>query len=140
MQPRDLFEEHTETVWNRGDLDAVETFIAEDYVEHDPSIMDAVEGPAAYRENVQAFRGAFPDFEVENTHLVVEGDTIVARQRFTGTHEGTFRGIEPTGNTIESTSIVICRVEDDKIAETWVETDMIRLYDQLGIESAIPDR
>jgi len=134
MHPRELFEAHTETVWNRGDLDAVEDFIAEGYVEHDPSIRDSVEGPAAYRENVDAFRSAFPDFEVENTHLLVDGDTIVARQRFTGTHKGPFEGVEPTGNAIESTSIVICRIAGNKIAETWVETDMVRLYDQLGVE------
>ena len=63
---------------------------------------------------------------------IVEGDKIAMRQRFQGTHRGEFVGIEPTGAEIDSTSFVVCRVEDDKIAETWVETDMLGLLEQLG--------
>lgn len=134
MDPRTLLEEHTERVWNQGDLDAVDRFIAPDYVEHDPSVEEHLNGPDAYRRNVDSFRSAFPDLEVTIEDSVVEGDRIAMRQSFRGTHEGEFMGIEPTGNEIKSTSLLICRIEDGKIAETWVETDMLGLLAQLGVD------
>lgn len=134
MNPRELLRQHTETVWNQGDLDAVDRFVAADYVEHDPSVEDRLDGPEAYRRNVEAFRSAFPDLEVTIEDSVVRDDRIAMRQSFSGTHEGEFMGIEPTGNEVESTSFLICRVEDGKIAETWVETDMLGLLEQLGVE------
>lgn len=134
MDPRELLERHTEEVWNRGNLEAVHEFVAEDYVEHDPSIRDQFRGPEAYRRNVEAFLSAFPDLEVTIEDSIVEGNKIAMRQRFRGTHEGEFMGIEPTEAEIESTSFVMCRIEDDRIAETWVETDVLGLLDQIGVE------
>lgn len=132
MDPRELLERHTEEVWNEGNLDRVETFVADEYVEHDPSIRDQFRGPAAYRQNVERFLSAFPDLTVTIEDAVVEDDTIAMRQRFRGTHEGEFLDIEPTGAVVESTSMVMCRIEGEKIVETWVETDMLGLLDQLG--------
>ena len=134
MRPRELLDRHTEEVWNQGNLDAVEKYIAESYTEHDPSIHEQLRGPEAYKRNVESFLSAFPDLEVTIEDSIVEGDKIAMRQRFCGTHTGTFEGIEPTGEEIESTSFLICRIEDDKIAETWVETDMLGLLEQLGCE------
>jgi len=134
MDPRALLEQHTEEVWNRGNLDAVGEFISEDYVEHDPSVRDQFRGPEGYRRNVEEFLSAFPDLTVTIEDSIVEGDKIAMRQRFRGTHEGEFMGIEPTGKRVESTSFVMCRIEGDKIAETWVETDVIGLLEQLGVE------
>lgn len=134
MDPREVLERHTEEVWNRGDLDAVETYIAEDYVEADPSVHDRIEGPEAYRANVAAFREAFPDLEVTIEDSVVEGEKIAMRQRWTGTHEGEFVGLEPTGREVDATSFLICRVVDDRIVETWVETDMLDVLGQLGVD------
>lgn len=132
VTPRTLLRKHTEDVWNQGNLDAVEKYIADSYTEHDPSVHDELRGPEAYRRNVESFLTAFPDLEVTIEDSIVEGDKIAMRQRFRGTHTGEFVGIEPTGAEIDSTSFVICRVEDDKIAETWVETDMLGLFEQLG--------
>ena len=134
MDPLTLLEEHTETVWNQGDLDAVDRFIAAEYVEHDPSIEEELNGPDAYRQNVETFRSAFPDLKVTIEDSVVEGDRIAMRQSFRGTHEAEFMEIEPTGNEVVSTSLLICRIEGGKIAETWVETDMLGLLAQLGVD------
>lgn len=134
MDPRELLARHTEEVWNQGDLEAVDRYISPDYVEHDPSVKDQLEGPEAYRQNVELFLTAFPDLTVTIEDAVVEGDTIAMRQRFRGTHQGPFMGFEPTGETVDGTSFVFCRIEDDQIAETWVETDMLDVLSQLGVD------
>ncbi|MFB6361074.1 MAG: ester cyclase, partial [Halobacteriales archaeon] len=120
MDPRELLERHTAEVWNEGKLEKVDRYIAPDYVEHDPSVKETVDGPAAYRRNVELFRSAFPDLSVTILDIVVEGDKIAMRQRWEGTHEGEFLGVEPTGNHVEGSSYVFCRIEDEQIAETWV--------------------
>jgi len=134
MEPRALFETHTQETWNEGNLDRLDEFLADDYVEHDPTVEAEFEGRETYRENVRNFRRAFPDLTVTNEDLIVAEEKIVARQRFSGTHRGTFMGIEPTGREVESTGIVICRLEDGKIAETWVETDVLGLLEDLGVD------
>lgn len=134
MDPRELLERHTEEVWNQGNLAAVDRFIAPDYVEHDPSVRDELRGPEAYRQNVELFRSAFPDLSVRIEGTVVEGDVIALRQRFRGTHRGTFMDLEPTGNGVDAKSFVFCRIEDDRIAETWVVTDMLDVLTQLGVD------
>lgn len=134
MDPRELLERHTAEVWNEGELENVDRYIAQDYVEHDPSVKETVDGPAAYRRNVELFRSAFPDLSVTILDTVVEGDKIAMRQRWEGTHEGEFLGVEPTGNHVEGASYVFCRIEDEQIAETWVESDMLPVLEQLGVE------
>lgn len=134
MTHRERFERHTQETWNEGNLDALDKFLADDYVEHDPSVEDEFQGRETYRKNVRNFRSAFPDLTVTNEDVLVDGDKLVARQTFGGTHRGEFMGIEPTGKEVESTSIVICRFENDRIAETWVTTDVFGLLEQLGVE------
>lgn len=134
MDPRELLERHTEAVWNEGDLAAVDRYVAPDYVEHDPSVTDRIDGRDAYRRNVDLFRSAFPDLSVTILDAVVEGERIAMRQRWEGTHEGAFMGVEPTGNRVEGSSYVFCRVEDEQIAETWVESDMLDVLSQLGVD------
>jgi len=134
MDPRELLERHTEEVWNQGDLTAVDRYIAPDYVEHDPSVTDRLDGPDAYRRNVERFRSAFPDLSVTIIDAIVQGNKIAMRQRWEGTHEGEFLGIEATGNSVQGSSYVFCRIENDQIAETWVESDMLPVLSQLGVE------
>ena len=43
------------------------------------------------------FRSAFPDLELTPEDVIADGDTVVRRDRITGTHDGEFMGIPPTG-------------------------------------------
>ena len=75
---------------------------------------------------------AFSDLERPVDALVAEGDKVVARWRSTGTHDGPFQGIPPTGKRITTTGITIFRLEDGKIVEEWSESDMMGMLTQLG--------
>jgi hypothetical protein len=48
---------------------------------------------------------AFPDLHVEMEDLIEEGDTVVARDTVTGTHQGEYRGLPPTGKSVTTKSI-----------------------------------
>lgn len=122
-----------EEVWNAGNMDIVDELLAEDYVEHNPTVSDEIRGREAYKGNVSAFREAFSEFEIVPEDVIAEGDIVVFRHTGQGTHEGEFMGIEPTGNSFKLSGVVTHRVEDDQIAEAWVNVDALGLLVQLGV-------
>ena len=75
---------------------------------------------------------AFPDLKRPVEDLVAEGDKVVARWTSTGTHDGEFMGIPPTGKRITTSGITIFRLEGGKIVEEWSESDMLGMMQQVG--------
>ncbi len=49
-----------------------------------------------------------------------------------GTHEGEFFGVPPTGERITMTEIAIDHFEDGKMVEEWPEYDLLGVMRQLG--------
>lgn len=90
-------------------------------------------GPEEYKEQITLFRSAFPDLEVTVEDIVAEGDRVVLRNRLTGTHEGEFMGIPPTGRKVESTGLVMGRIREGKAVEEWPQPDTLGLMQQLGV-------
>jgi predicted ester cyclase len=81
------------------------------------------------------FREAFPDsyFTVED--MIAEGDKVVTRKTFHGTHEGEFIGIPPSGKTVTIELIDIVRISEGMVVEHWFIGDNLGMMRQLG---AIP--
>ena len=63
--------------------------------------------------------------------LIAEDDKVVLRVTTQATQTGEFLGIAPTGRHVRFTGIVIYRLRDGKIAESWGEMDFARLWRQL---------
>ena len=89
-------------------------------------------GPRAFRDYYAAFRAAVPDARYEIDDLIAEGDRVVVRWRMLGTHEGEFQGIHPTGRAITLRGIAIYRVENGRLAERWVVSDLHGLLEEIG--------
>ncbi|WP_432521065.1 ester cyclase [Kineococcus sp. SYSU DK006] len=90
-----------------------------DLVSEQVSGSGPVDGLAAYIDGVRAVCVAFPDYQWELQHLVVEADTIAARLVGRGTHTAPFSGIAPTGRRISVQELVMYRVADGKIVRCW---------------------
>lgn len=131
-QNRGLVRRFVREVVNGGDYDVVDELFAADYVRYDPTLAEEKRGPEGFKETVETWRTAFPDIEMTIDAMVAEGDLIAFRSTETGTHEGEFMGIEPTGERIELTGNVMHRLEDGKLVETWASFDMLGLFDQIG--------
>jgi steroid delta-isomerase-like uncharacterized protein len=76
---------------------------------------------------------AFPDQKWTIEELIAEGDKVVNRFTWHGTHQGDFLGIPPTGNQVEVKGVVIDRFADGKIADTRILMDNLGLMQQLGV-------
>ena len=80
---------------------------------------------------------AFPDAERKVEDQVSDdSQTVVTRWTVTGTHQGEFMGIAPTGKRITVTGISIHRIAGGEIVEEWQEWDSLGLMQQLGVVPA----
>jgi ketosteroid isomerase-like protein len=88
------------------------------------------------KRSFTAFHAAFPDWRMEIVELVAEGNTVVGRFRCSGTNQGEFKGVPPTGRRMEVDEVYFLRVEDGKFVYFWgLEDDLSRMR-QLGLISS----
>ncbi|MGD1807907.1 ester cyclase [Dapis sp. BLCC M126] len=92
-----------------------------------------LEGRDAVMQYGATMFAAFPDGRHILEEVIVEGDQVVTRGIFQGTHQGELMGIPPTGKQVTFSVIHIDRVENGKIVEHWGQGDVQELMQQLGI-------
>ena len=111
-------------LWSHtGDLDAAEELFVADQAE-------------AAKQEAADFRRGFPDVTSTIEDLIAEGDKVVARWRSRATHRGDYMGIPPSGKEVQIMGISVYRIEEGKIAESWMVEDQFGLLRQIG---AIPE-
>jgi steroid delta-isomerase-like uncharacterized protein len=76
---------------------------------------------------------AYPDLHITIEDLIEEGDKVVMRDTVTGTHQGEYMGIPPTGKSVTYNEIFIARFAGGRIAETWGVVDVLSQMKQLGV-------
>lgn len=86
----------------------------------------------ALKQFVASLLAAFPDGRWTVEDQVAEGDKVVTRWSFTGTHQGELMGLAPTGKQVTTSGMVIDRIVESKIVEEWEEWDALGLMQQLG--------
>jgi steroid delta-isomerase-like uncharacterized protein len=113
-------------------LESALTLLSPNFVDHTPSV-----GLPSGIEGVRAFFtmqfAAFPDAHSTSLDMIAEGDKVVHRMSSEGTHQGEFLGIPPSGKRVTMTYIDIWRIADGKLAEHWVEADMMGMMQQIGL-------
>ena len=128
-------------IWSTGDFSRVLEIFAPDYVmhqHHDSATGGTGDlGLKAMRDFAHEVRTGFPDFHDTTDLQLAEGDLVATRFTSSGTHTGPFQGVAPTGRKLSWTGIVIDRVQDGRIVESWGNWDMVGMLQQLG---AIPTR
>jgi len=112
---------------NAHDFDGMTAFYTPTLVVNDAPI------PAgAVTEQFKPLVHAFPDWRWEVRSLVTERDLISLHFTVTGTHQGSFQGIEATGRRIAVQEFTLYRVEDGKFAQVWDLLDVNALLEQIG--------
>jgi steroid delta-isomerase-like uncharacterized protein len=121
-----------DNVWNGEDLDVVDDLVGAEYVIHDREIAEELGGPELYKALVRMTREIFPDMAFSLEDVIAVDDRVVVRWTMRGTHEGGMMGVEPTGREVSLSAIEINRFEEGKLVETWIQSDMLGLLEQLG--------
>lgn len=76
-------------------------------------------GRAAFRDQRTALLTAFSDLHVDAAETVAQGDVVVVRWRFRGTHDGDGLGIAPTGLPVDVPGITWIVFRDGRIVDGW---------------------
>jgi len=135
-QNKALVRQLVEEVINQGNISMIDELLIPDFVEHEelpPGIPPGREAPKAL---FTMLRSAFPDLKATIEHLIAEGDEVVFHMTWTGTHEGEFMGIPPTGKRISINVIDILGIAEGKFVEHWGVMDSMAMMQQLGVVPA----
>lgn len=123
---RQVFEE----VFNQADFELAQRLITDDFVAH---AFPELRGPEGVQTIVTGFRNGFPDVEWTIETLFGEGAYVAVRWTARGTHDGEFRGHEPTESNVEIPGTTILRLENGMVAEGWTVFDELGLLEQIGV-------
>ena len=121
-----------EEVLNQGNIEAAGQFFWEDVVEQVP-LPGQGPGLAGLKDVLRGMRTAFPDMHWKIEEQIAEGDKVLTRFDWTGTHQGTFLGVPATGRPVKVWGMVIDRLEGGKIKDTRILMDALGLMMQLGV-------
>jgi predicted ester cyclase len=118
---------------DRGNLDAMDDLVAEDYIDHSPPPFPGLPpGREGLKQAFKIFWQATPGVHrIEDQ--IAEGDKVVTRLTAFGKHEGDLPGAPRTGNDLRMTSITIHRIVEGKLAEKWAEKDVAGFLRQIGV-------
>jgi steroid delta-isomerase-like uncharacterized protein len=124
--------DYIDALFTQGDLSAVDRYLADDFVDHDPPF-----GLGAGRDGIRAaaaaIRAGFPDWHSEMHRLIAEGDYVVEHFTASGTHRGEVFGAAPSGSTVALQGMQIFRLADGIIVERWGRLDELGMLRQLGV-------
>lgn len=121
----------TEEVFNRGNYDLADDFVAADFYNHEAPDSP---GPEGFKAAARWLHSVFPDYRAEVHEVLVDGPYVVARLTVSGTHRGEFMGVPGTGRAFSSVQhIHMYRVENGKLVEHWACRDDLGQLAQLGL-------
>ena len=128
-----------EEVASAGNYDVLDEILAPNFVDHDPA-PDQGPGIEGMKGFFRTMRSAFPDLKGEVVEMTATDDHVAMRYRLSGTHEGEYLGVAPTGKSFEVAALQLGRYENGKCVERWGSTDELGMLKQLVILEDVAER
>ena len=119
---------------NTADWGAFDELLTEDFSRHcqaTPNVQ--VNSREEFKKLQESFLVSMPDQKITIEMIIAEGDKVAAYATYSGTLTGPMGEFQPTGKSVESKFISIFRIEENRIAELWVEWDNLAMLTQLGL-------
>ena len=130
----ELLTHFLEEVWNAGDIEASDKYIAPKYtIHHDPGDpwekqeLDLV----GYKERVRVSRAPFPDQCFTIQDVLAEPHRVVVSWLWSATHRGDLPGFPATGNNIKMSGATVYYIDAGRLTGHWQVTDRLGVYMQL---------
>ena len=119
-----------EEVINQKNLALVDELCTTTHVYHNPPT--TLHGREEFKQLLSLYITAFSDARLTVEDQIAEGDRVVTRYTFRGTHQADLMGIPPTGKPVTVTGIIITRIVNGKSEEGWLNFDALGMLQQLG--------
>jgi steroid delta-isomerase-like uncharacterized protein len=127
-----LIHRYFDELMSQGKLEIIPEIFSPNLAFHIPTLPDAIRGHDGIRGFVTGLRTGFPDIKFTVERQCAEGSKAAARWFIEGTHKGPFLGMPPTGNHVKDQGVDVFIIQDNKIAEVWVNENDLGLMKQLG--------
>ena len=121
--------------WSQGNVALLDELLAPDFILHDPGSplpAGGIRSREDYKQYLSSFVAAWQgQFTIEDT--IAEGEKVVIRWTYRGTHKGEWRGVSPTSNAVTFTDTATYRIIDGNAVEGWQNVDNLGVLRQLGL-------
>ena len=120
----------------RGDFDGFVATIGPNYVRHCqamPPAQQYLQGTEEFFAFLREFLAAVPEYEDTLSQMIADGDRVAYVSTMKGVQTGSLGDLPATGKDFTLVNIIIQRLEDEKIVETWVSWDNVSFLTQLGL-------
>jgi len=121
---------------NSGDAEflskTIDELVAPDAAIRTPLPIDAT-GAELLKQVWAMLLRIYPDIHLTVHDVIAEGDKVVGRTTVTGTHQGEFMGVGPTGRSVEYNEMFMFRFADGRVVETWGVVDVYAQMKQIGV-------
>lgn len=114
-----------------GDLETFVSLHTNPFILNYPGGSEEVD-PQLMGEDLAAIRNANPDLHAEIQDMYASGDLVVTQLTWRATHTGDFFGIPATGNPVVHNGVVVRRLQDGKVVESWETFDDLEFLHNLG--------
>ena len=135
MDSKARIREFIDKVLNAGDIDATGDYFHEGVVEEVPF---PGQGPGldGLKSVLRQFRIAFPDMSWKVEEQIADGEKVLTRFTWTGTHRAEFLGVPATGRVVSVWGMVLDRFQGPKVRSTRILMDTLGMMQQLGVVPA----
>jgi len=117
---------------NTANVQLAQELISSDATFYVPGQQEPMQGTEGYLAIIGMMRSGFSNIQWTLEDKVVEENKVAARFIMTGTHNGTFFGVPPTGKAIKVQAINFYRFSNGQIVEEYGQPDMLGLLQQIG--------
>ena len=129
--------------FNANEPDRLDALVSVDVVRHGPpealiSIPGMPQGRDVIKAEWAGIKAAFPDAVMAADVINAQGAWINAHYKVTGTHQGPYYGVLPTGAPGEIRFAETYRLAGDEIAEIWTVTDSLNTLRFLTLPMPAP--
>ena len=131
-QNKSIVRRWVEEGWNKRNLALIDQLYAPNFYQHETG-PETVNSSEALKVFVRCYLAAFPDLQFTIEDLVGEGDKVVWRFKATGNNTGSFMGGPATDKSVAVTGTITFRLENSRMAEAWLNLDVLGLLQQVGI-------
>jgi steroid delta-isomerase-like uncharacterized protein len=97
-------------------------------------------GLAGLREHTEGLLKGFPDARVDANDILAEGEKVLHRFRFSGTHKGAYLGYPATGKPVHATGVQIHLFRHGQAIEVWQVMDAYTFLREIGGVSRLRDK
>lgn len=135
MTPEQIVKKFFEEVRSGKNPDYATELMADKVMAHQvisEEEITVIRTPKDYSDHVKEMVDAYGTFSLEIQEFMVQDNKVYVRWKQVGTHVGEVDGYQPTSLPVIEIASAVYRIEDEKIAEYWIQIDRAGIEIQLN--------